>query len=343
MSDRTTRAARAVPIGHQACADPGHRLRHVGAPIARPNRTALAEPGGGWADADRVALWNRWRPTLTAAQEVELGQAIEAGLYARHLLENGRWPDKFTRADLAAAADAGKLAFDRFVEHNLGLARLWAKHQYWAIRLGLITSEDLVTEGILGVIRAVHKWDYTRGYKFSTYASWWVRNFQQRAIIGASLTKLPEDATERLRRVAAAQSELRSRLGRTPSAAELSEELRIPQRTLLALLDMLAPVASLDAVIGHDGDRRPVTLGDHLGDRRSGQSPAEDASAELVELLDTLTAREREVVSRLYGLDGVRPATIDQIAHERGLSPVAVQRVVDRAMEHLRRAAHAAD
>ncbi len=245
-------------------------------------------------------------PLLTAAEEVELAQRIERG---------------------------ERSARDRMINSNLRLVISIAK-RYQGLGLTLL---DLIQEGILGLIRAVDKFDWRRGFKFSTYATWWVRQSIQRAI--ASKTReirIPENVLEFERRVLRTEQELGGRLGRIPSDQELAEALEVPVRRIEELRQMARAVTSLDRPVGEEVD---TALGELLP--ASGPGPEEMVSVSLSEqklhqAVAALPDLERRVVALRYGLDGEDgPHTLREVAQRLGLTLQQVRQIEVQALERL--------
>ena len=271
---------------------------------------------------------------LTAEEEVDLAKAIEAGLYADELLRLGSCPSGATAAELRCLVREGREAFGRFVAANVGLAQWQAGRRAGAGANGNLDVEDLTGEGILGVIRAVHKWDYTRGVKFSTYATPWIQNFQQRAVIRASVLTGSSDDSERIRELLAAQYRFAIDLGRLPTSTELAGYVGTTRRAVEETLAMVAAPRSLNEPYG-DG---AGTLGDVVVCAGiAGDDPAPTVAVPA--LLDCLTARERLVITEIFGLRDGAAASVADVATRHRIRVELVRRTAETALAKMRRAA----
>ncbi|GAA1424103.1 sigma-70 family RNA polymerase sigma factor [Corynebacterium durum] len=272
---------------------------------------------------------------LTAEDEVQLAQTIEVGLYAEHLLENSE--DPLTRAmkrDLKVLARQGKHARSHLLEANLRLVVSLAK-RYTGRGMPLL---DLIQEGNLGLIRAMEKFDYTKGFKFSTYATWWIRQAITRGMADQSRTiRLPVHLVEQVNKLSRIKRELYQNLGREATNEELAEESGIDESKIELLLRQSRDPVSLDMPVGADEE---APLGDFIED-----SEATDAEAAVVaslrhsdirSVLASLEVREQEVISLRYGLDDGVPRTLDQIGRKFGLSRERVRQIEREVMSKLR-------
>ena len=272
---------------------------------------------------------------LTAEDEVHLAQTIEVGLYAEHLLENSEEP--LTRAmkrDLKVLARQGKHARSHLLEANLRLVVSLAK-RYTGRGMPLL---DLIQEGNLGLIRAMEKFDYTKGFKFSTYATWWIRQAITRGMADQSRTiRLPVHLVEQVNKLSRIKRELYQNLGREATNEELAEESGIDESKIELLLRQSRDPVSLDMPVGADEE---APLGDFIED-----SEATDAEAAVVaslrhsdirSVLASLEVREQEVISLRYGLDDGVPRTLDQIGRKFGLSRERVRQIEREVMSKLR-------
>ena len=272
---------------------------------------------------------------LTAEDEVQLAQTIEVGLYAEHLLENSEEP--LTRAmkrDLKVLARQGKHARSHLLEANLRLVVSLAK-RYTGRGMPLL---DLIQEGNLGLIRAMEKFDYTKGFKFSTYATWWIRQAITRGMADQSRTiRLPVHLVEQVNKLTRIKRELYQNLGREATNEELAEESGIDESKIELLLRQSRDPVSLDMPVGADEE---APLGDFIED-----SEATDAEAAVVaslrhsdirSVLASLEVREQEVISLRYGLDDGVPRTLDQIGRKFGLSRERVRQIEREVMSKLR-------
>lgn len=271
---------------------------------------------------------------LTAEDEVELSQRIEVGLYAEHLLETS---DSLTRAkkrDLKVLAREGKAARSHLLEANLRLVVSLAK-RYTGRGMPLL---DLIQEGNLGLIRAMEKFDYTKGFKFSTYATWWIRQAITRGMADQSRTiRLPVHLVEQVNKLSRIKREMYQQLGREATNEELSEESGIEESKIEMLLKQSRDPVSLNMPVGSDEE---APLGDFIED-----SEAADAESAVVAslrhsdvraVLDTLEEREQDVIKLRYGLDDGMPRTLDQIGRRFGLSRERVRQIEREVMAKLR-------
>jgi RNA polymerase sigma factor (sigma-70 family) len=280
-------------------------------------------------------------PLLTAAEEVELARQIEAGQYARALLEDRLTPDeragrkvRATRAQLELIAEQGDQAMQRFITANLRLVVSVAR-KYGRSQMPLL---DLVQEGNTGLIRAVEKFDFTKGFKFSTYATWWVRQSISRGIAQQGrIVRLPVHVAEQVNQVAAVRRTLERRFGREPELSEIGDELGLPEEQIIDLLRLSRDHVSLDAPVEEDGD---TALGDLLA-REMSPGPdemvldAEDRQR-LEAMLSTLDERSADVVRRRYGLLDGRQAKLADIAAVWGITAERVRQIERHAITKLR-------
>lgn len=272
---------------------------------------------------------------LDAAEEVELAQQIEVGLYAQHLLDD---PDAhLTRAmkrDLKILAKEGRKARAHLLEANLRLVVSLAK-RYTGRGMPLL---DLIQEGNLGLIRAMEKFDYTKGFKFSTYATWWIRQAITRGMADQSRTiRLPVHLVEQVNKLSRIRREMYQSLGREPTNEELAEESGIPESKIEMLLRQSRDPVSLDMPVGADEE---APLGDFIEDAEA--TDAEDAVVsalrhdDIEDIINGLEQREQDVIRLRYGLtDGV-PRTLDQIGRQFGLSRERVRQIEREVMAKLR-------
>ena len=281
-------------------------------------------------------------PLLTAEEEVMLARQIEAGLYAEAILDGtlttkergGRKAVKATQEELEEIVEKGRAAMKRFVTANLRLVVSVAR-KYGRSQMPLL---DLVQEGNTGLIRAVEKFDYTKGFKFSTYATWWVRQSISRGIAQQSrIVRLPVHVAEQINQVSATRRNLERKLGREPEVIEIADELGLEEERIVELLRLARDHVSLDAPVEEDGD---TALGDLLA-RDTTPGPDEvvlDAEdrARLDHMLDSLDERSADVVRRRYGLLDGRQAKLADIASVWGITAERVRQIERQAIAKLR-------
>lgn len=272
---------------------------------------------------------------LTADDEIELAQQIEVGLYAQHLLND---PEQhLTRAkkrDLKVLAKQGKKARSHLLEANLRLVVSLAK-RYTGRGMPLL---DLIQEGNLGLIRAMEKFDYDKGFKFSTYATWWIRQAITRGMADQSRTiRLPVHLVEQVNKLSRIKREMYQSLGREATNEELSEESGIPEDKIEMLLHQSRDPVSLDMPVGADEE---APLGDFIEDAES--TDAESAvvaslrHSDIRDVIGTLEQREQDVIRLRYGLDDGVPRTLDQIGRRFELSRERVRQIEREVMAKLR-------
>jgi RNA polymerase sigma factor (sigma-70 family) len=290
-----------------------------------------------YVDQDLVELYLAdiaRRPLLTKRDEIDLAQRIEAGTEAREQLGASDAPTTATHRALARTARDGDSARHTFVEANLRLVVSIAK-RYRSSRLQLL---DLVQEGNLGLLRAVDKFDWRKGFKFSTYSTWWIRQAIQRGIANTSRTiRLSVDAGEKLLQARRARAGLEARLRRTPTDAEVAAELDVPQHVLAAIMGRARTPVSLSVPLSDEGDGE---LADMVSDPLA-TSPFDAAATallrgEVAKLLVPLTPREREVLTLRFGLDCGGSRTLDQVGAHFDLSRERIRQIEARAMSKMR-------
>jgi RNA polymerase sigma factor (sigma-70 family) len=272
---------------------------------------------------------------LTALDEVELAKRIEAGLYADYLLSQANNFSATRKRELRALVVDGERAKDHLLRANLRLVVSLAK-RYTGHGMPFL---DLIQEGNLGLIRAVEKFDYTKGFKFSTYATWWIRQAISRAMADQSRTiRLPVHLVEQVNKLQRIRREMNQQLGREANHAELAHELDITEERVRELIDLSRDLVSLDQTVGTDDD---ASLGDFIADERSSFA-AENVvegglmRAHLQDVLNTLDAREAAVVRMRYGLDGGQPKTLDEIGRAFKLSRERIRQIERETMAKLR-------
>jgi RNA polymerase primary sigma factor len=274
------------------------------------------------------------RSLLTAEEEVDLAKRIEAGLYAEHKLETEKRLSRQLRADLEAVAEDGRRAKAHMLEANLRLVVSVAK-KYSDRGLSLL---DVVQEGNLGLIRAVEKFDYTKGYKFSTYAMWWIRQAIQRGFADSARTiRLPVHVLEMLSKLSRVERDMHQRLGREPTPEELAVELdRTPDQIEELLRTSRQPI-SLDSTIGEDGE---TSIGDLIEDvdaPEAGELVDRQLMADqLRHALDALTPREATIMSMRFGLYDGNPHTLDEIGKALGLTRERIRQLEKQSLSKLR-------
>ena len=271
---------------------------------------------------------------LTAEDEVELAKRIESGLYAQHLLETRKRLGVKRKSDLAMMVADGHAARQHLLEANLRLVVSLAK-RYTGRGMPLL---DLIQEGNLGLIRAMEKFDYTKGFKFSTYATWWIRQAITRGIANTGRTiRLPVHAGDTLARLQKARSRLELKLGRPATLIELAAEVEMPEDKVTEALRFAAEPLSLSEPLREDGD---AELGDIVVDR-SAESPFESAATALLpdeinKLLSPLDERERSILALRFGLDRGEPRTLEEVGEHFNLTRERIRQIEARAMSKLR-------
>jgi RNA polymerase nonessential primary-like sigma factor len=261
---------------------------------------------------------------LTAAQEVELAKRVEAGLYAEEKLSTEI--DEELRSDLKVIAAEGHAAKDHLLEANLRLVVSIAK-RYTGRGMAFL---DLIQEGNLGLIRAVEKFDYTKGYKFSTYATWWIRQAITRAMADQARTiRIPVHMVEQVNRMVRARRDLSMTLGREPTIAEIAKNLGVEEFQVIELISYDREPVSLDQAVGEDGES---ALGDFVARVDPREEPAESVAGGMLRdeveiVLATLSQREQAVIRLRFGLDDGRQRTLDEVGREFGLSRERIRQI----------------
>ncbi len=272
-------------------------------------------------------------PLLTAEDEVELAKAIEAGLFAEEKLHRGfSWPGA-GRGDLAVLAGEGLRAKQRLIEANLRLVVSIAK-RYIGRGLSFL---DLIQEGNLGLIRAVEKFDYTKGYKFSTYATWWIRQAITRAIADQARTiRIPVHMVETINKMARIQRQLHQALGREATPGEVAEEMGLPVERVTEVQRIAQEPVSLQAPIGEEDS----DLGDFIEDT-DAVVPIEAAAFimlqdQLEEILESLSGREQRIIQLRFGLTDGHPRTLEEVGREFGVTRERIRQIESKSLAKLR-------
>ena len=273
-------------------------------------------------------------PLLNAEQEVELAKRIEAGLFAEEKLAEREHLSTDARIDLEWIAEDGTRAKNHLLEANLRLVVSLAKRYTGRGMLFL----DLIQEGNLGLIRAVEKFDYTKGYKFSTYATWWIRQAITRAMADQARTiRIPVHMVEVINKLARVQRQMLQDLGREPTPDELAVELDMTPEKVVEVQKYGREPISLHTPLGEDGDSE---FGDLIEDSEAIQ-PGEAVSFTLLQeqlhsVLDTLSEREAGVVSMRFGLTDGQPKTLDEIGKVYGVTRERIRQIESKTMSKLR-------
>ncbi|MGW7298317.1 RNA polymerase sigma factor [Streptomyces sp. NPDC054829] len=303
--------------------------------LPEPVRVPRADTGGPSSDLFRQYLREIGRiPLLTAAEEVELARRVEAGLFAEEKLSNTPDLDSQLALDLDRLVVMGRMAKRRLIEANLRLVVSVAKRY---VGRGL-TMLDLVQEGNLGLIRAVEKFDYARGYKFSTYATWWIRQAMSRALADQARTiRVPVHVVELINRVVRVQRRMLQERGYEPTPDEVAAHLDLAPERVSEVLRLAQEPVSLHAPVGEEED---VALGDLIEDGDAA-SPVESAAFLLLRehleaVLSTLGERERKVVQLRYGLADGRPRTLEEIGRIFGVTRERIRQIESKTLNKLR-------
>ncbi|MGA4849454.1 sigma-70 family RNA polymerase sigma factor [Streptomyces sp. G5(2025)] len=298
--------------------------------------------GGEIADRDLVGMYLdeiARTPLLDAAKEVELSQIIEAGVYARKILDGEVEDSKVTvdREELEALVADGERAKDVFIRSNLRLVVAVAR-RYPRSGLPLL---DLIQEGNAGLVRAVEKFDYAKGFKFSTYATWWIRQAITRSIADQSRTiRLPVHLVEELGRIRRVQREFNREHGREPEPAEIAAELSSTPERVIDVLDWARDPVSLNMGVDDQGDTQ---FGDLLEDT-SAVSPEQSVlsllrSEELDGLIGRLDQRTASIIKMRYGIDDGRERTLTEVGKEHGLTRERIRQIEKHALLELKKLA----
>ncbi|KQX90775.1 MULTISPECIES: sigma-70 family RNA polymerase sigma factor [Streptomyces] len=299
--------------------------------------------GGEIADRDLVGMYLdeiARTPLLDAAKEVELSQTIEAGVFAQQILDGGVESEAggAERQELEALVAEGERAKDVFIRSNLRLVVAVAR-RYPRAGLPLL---DLIQEGNAGLVRAVEKFDYAKGFKFSTYATWWIRQAITRSIADQSRTiRLPVHLVEELGRIRRVQREFNRENGRDPEHAEIAAELDSNTERVGNVLDWARDPVSLNMSVDDDGDTQ---FGDLLEDT-SAVSPEQSVmtllrSEELEDLIGKLDNRTASIIRMRYGIEDGRERTLTEVGKQHGLTRERIRQIEKHALLELKRMAH---
>jgi RNA polymerase primary sigma factor len=299
-------------------------------------RAGSADSGRRPATGDLVRIYLREIgrvPLLTAEAEVELAKSIEAGLFADEKLQGGFPLMDAAGAELAQLTADGIRAKQRLIEANLRLVVSIAKRY---IGRGLVFL-DLIQEGNLGLIRAVEKFDYTKGYKFSTYATWWIRQAITRAIADQARTiRIPVHMVETINKMARVQRQLHQDLGREASSAEIAAEMGLSQARVAEIQRIAQEPVSLQAPIGEEDSN----LGDFIEDA-DAVVPMEAAAFimlqdQLEQILHNLTPREQKIIQLRFGLMDGHPRTLEEVGREFGVTRERIRQIESKTLSKLR-------
>lgn len=316
------------------------RRTATGGPKAASSVRAV---GGEIADRDLVGMYLdeiARTPLLDAAKEVELSQTIEAGVYAQQILDGVVESEGSgaQREELEALVAAGERAKDVFIRSNLRLVVAVAR-RYPRSGLPLL---DLIQEGNAGLVRAVEKFDYAKGFKFSTYATWWIRQAITRSIADQSRTiRLPVHLVEELGRIRRVQREFNREHGRDPDPTEVAAELGSNAARVTDVLDWARDPVSLNMSVDDDGDTQ---FGDLLEDT-SAISPEQSVltllrSEELEDLIGRLDHRTASIIKMRYGIDDGRERTLTEVGKQHGLTRERIRQIEKHALLELKKMAH---
>jgi RNA polymerase primary sigma factor len=292
----------------------------VRTPTSDPVRMYLKEIG-------RVAL-------LTAVEEVDLAKRIEAGLFASEKFSLDPLIDAGLHRELETIERDGQLAKKKLVEANLRLVVSIAKRYVGRGMLFL----DLIQEGNLGLIRAVEKFDYTKGYKFSTYATWWIRQAITRAIADQARTiRIPVHMVETINKLVRIQRQLLQDLGREPTPEEIGKEMDLPPDKVLEIQKISQEPVSLQTPIGEEDDS---SLGDFIEDS-DAIVPIDAASFILLQeqldsILHTLSEREKKVIQLRFGIADGHPRTLEEVGREFGVTRERIRQIESKTLSKLR-------
>ncbi len=294
------------------------------------------DPGRRAPTSDLVRIYLREIgrvPLLTAEEEVELAKSIEAGLFAEEKVAAAAIISSVERADLELLAHEGVRAKQRLIEANLRLVVSIAKRYVGRGMLFL----DLIQEGNLGLIRAVEKFDYTKGYKFSTYATWWIRQAITRAIADQARTiRIPVHMVETINKLVRVQRQLHQDLGREPSPDEIGAEMGLSPERVVEIQRVAQEPVSLQSPIGEEDS----DLGDFIEDA-DAVVPIEAAAFILLQdqldgILGSLSDREQRIIQLRFGLTDGHPRTLEEVGREFGVTRERIRQIESKTLAKLR-------
>lgn len=336
---------------HQRLEDEGIQLEEIiddephflPTPVPKPSSTKsrAKEQSGGGSDPVRRYLKEIGRvDLLSGPEEVALAERIETGLDAEHELADLAATDELQRLDpverarLRRTQRNGETARNQLTQANLRLVVSIAKRY---VGRGLLLL-DLIQEGNLGLMRAVEKFDHKKGFKFSTYATWWIRQSITRAIADQARTiRIPVHMVESINRVKRTQRQMLSELEREPTNEELAERCDLPVERIREIKRISLDLLSLDSPVGDEAD---TSLGDFIEDDRAVR-PADAAARQMLgeavlEALDDLNDREKEVVRLRFGLDDGRPRTLEEVGRQFGVTRERIRQIESKTLAKLR-------